>query len=123
MSHGRRLGARTGTQLSPASRIGTPAITTPDTQQLIPFLGEWYHVRLSGQDTAGTFAVIDTEAARGHSSPMHLHRHDCEVFVVLEGTLRVVVDGQEHEAGAGSAAVLPAGHPPASSSPAMPPAT
>lgn len=101
----------TGTQLSPASRILTPAITTPQTQQLIPFLGEWYRVRVSGQDTAGTFAVMETEAAQGHGSPMHVHRHDCEVFLVLEGTLRVVVDGQEHEAGAGTAAVLPAGRP------------
>jgi quercetin dioxygenase-like cupin family protein len=42
---------------------------------------------------------------------MHVHRHDCEVFLVLAGTLRVVVDGREHEAGEGSAAVLPAGRP------------
>ena len=101
----------TGTQMSPASRIVTPVVTTPRTQREIPFLGEWYRVRVSGRDTAGTFAVLDTEAVRGHGSPMHLHRNDCEVFVVLEGTLRVVVDGQEHEAGAGSAAVLPAGRP------------
>src|SRR5262245_14883013 len=101
----------TGTQPSPASRIVTPAITTPETQRAIPFLGSLYRVRVSGKDTAGTFAVIDTEAARGHGSPMHVHRHDCESFVVLEGTVRVVVDGQEYEAGAGSAAVLPAGHP------------
>jgi quercetin dioxygenase-like cupin family protein len=101
----------TGPQLCPASRIVTPAITTPATQRVIPFLGEWYRVRVSGHDTAGTFAVLDTEAARGHGSPMHVHRHDSEVFLVLEGTLRVVVDGQEHEAGAGSAAVLPAGRP------------
>lgn len=40
---------------------------------------------------------------------MHLHRHDCEIFLVLEGALQIVVDGQEHETGAGSAAVLPAG--------------
>jgi quercetin dioxygenase-like cupin family protein len=101
----------TGTQLNPASRIVTPVITTPETQRTIPFNGEWYRVRVSGQDTAGTFAVLDTEAVRGHASPMHVHRHDCEVFLVLEGTLRVVVDRQEHEAGAGSAAVLPAGRP------------
>ena len=101
----------TGTQLSPASRIVTPAITTPETQRVIPFLAQWYRVLDSGQDTAGTFAVMATEAARGHGSPMHLHRHDSEAFLVLEGTLRVVVDGQEHEAGVGSAAVLPAGHP------------
>jgi quercetin dioxygenase-like cupin family protein len=101
----------TGTQASPASLVVTPAITTPDTQRVIPFLGERYHVRLSGQDTAGTFAVLDTAAPRGHGSPMHVHRRDSEVFLVLEGTLSVVVDGRHHELGAGGAAVLPAGIP------------
>jgi quercetin dioxygenase-like cupin family protein len=101
----------TGTQLSPASRIVTPAITTPETQRVIPFLGEFYSVRVSSQNTAGTFAVLETEAERGHGSPMHVHRHDSEVFLVLEGSLRVVVDGQEYPAGAGCAAVLPAGRP------------
>ena len=61
---GSRLGVMTGTQLSPASRIVTPAITTPETQRVIPFLGQWYRVLVSGQDTAGTFAVMATEAAR-----------------------------------------------------------
>lgn len=93
------------------SRILTPAITTPDTQRVIPFLGALYRVRVSGADTAGEFAVLDTESRRGHGSPMHVHRHDSEVFLVLSGTLRVIVDGQEHEAGEGSAAVLPAGRP------------
>jgi quercetin dioxygenase-like cupin family protein len=96
---------------STSSRILTPTLTTPDTQRVISFLGELYRVRVSGADTAGGFAVLDTEARRGHGSPMHVHRNDSEVFLVLSGTLRVVVDGREHEAGEGSAAVLPAGRP------------
>ncbi len=99
------------TRSAVASRIVTPVIITPETRRMVPFLGQRSHVRVSGQDTAGTFAVLETEAARGHGSPMHVHRHDSEVFLVLEGTLRVVVDGEEHEADAGSAAVLPAGLP------------
>jgi quercetin dioxygenase-like cupin family protein len=101
----------TGAQPDLLSRIVTPVVTTPQTQAMIPFLGERYVVRISGRDTAGTFAVLDTEAQRGHGSPMHIHRHDCEVFLVLDGALRVVVEGQVYEAGAGSAAVLPAGRP------------
>lgn len=101
----------TGMQPNAASCIVTPVITTPETQRVAPFLGQRYRVRVSGEDTAGTFAVLDTEAVRGHGSPMHVHRHDCETFLVLDGTLRVVVDGQDHEIAAGSAAVLPAGRP------------
>jgi quercetin dioxygenase-like cupin family protein len=104
-------GVRLPGMTSTSSPIRTPTITNPDTQRVIPFLGELYRVRVSGADTAGTFAVLDTEGQRGHGTPMHVHRHDTEVFLVLSGTLRVIVDGQEHEAGEGSAAVLPAGHP------------
>jgi quercetin dioxygenase-like cupin family protein len=96
---------------STSSRILTPTITTPDTQRVIPFLGELYRVRVSGADTGGSFAVLDTEGRRGHGSPMHVHRRDSEIFLVLSGALQVVVDGREHEAGEGSAAVLPAGRP------------
>jgi quercetin dioxygenase-like cupin family protein len=94
-----------------AARFVPPAITTPDTQRTVSFLGELYHLRVTGHETGGEFAILDTTASRGHGSPMHVHRVDSETFVVLEGELRVVLDGQEHLAGAGCAAVLPAGRP------------
>jgi quercetin dioxygenase-like cupin family protein len=86
-------------------------VRKPDNQRAIPFLGELYRIRVSGADTAGRFAVLDTEGQRGHGSLMHVHRHDSEVFLVLSSTLRVVVDGREHEAGEASAAGRPAGRP------------
>jgi quercetin dioxygenase-like cupin family protein len=95
----------------PNSRLVTPSITTPQTQRELSFLGELYRVRVSGADTAGGFAVLDTEGRRGHGSPLHIHRNASETFLVLVGTLRVVVDGTEYEAGAGCAAVLPSGLP------------
>jgi len=101
----------TSATTDPRSRIVTPVVTAPEAQRVIPFLGQRYHIRVSGQDTAGTLALMDTSAIRGHGSPIHMHRHDYEIFVVLEGTLRIVVEGQEHEAGGGCAAVLPAGRP------------
>jgi quercetin dioxygenase-like cupin family protein len=106
-----RSGHCVGVTPSHAARILTPAITTPDTQQTISFLGELYHLRVAGHDTGGQFAVIETRGSRGHGSPMHVHRVDSETFVVLDGELRVVVDGQEYRPGAGCAAVLPAGRP------------
>jgi quercetin dioxygenase-like cupin family protein len=93
------------------ARILTPAITTPDTQRTVSFLGELYHLRVTGHETGGGFAVVETRGGRGHASPMHVHRVASETFLVLEGELRVVVDGEEHRAGAGCVAVLPAGRP------------
>jgi quercetin dioxygenase-like cupin family protein len=95
----------------PSSRLVTPSITTPQTQRELSFLGELYRVRVSGADTAGGFAVLDTEGRRGHGSPLHIHRNASETFLVLEGTLRVVVDGAQYDAGPGCAAVLPSGLP------------
>jgi hypothetical protein len=48
--------ARLGDMTSTSTGILTPTITTPDTQRVIPFLGELYRVRVSGADTAGRFA-------------------------------------------------------------------
>jgi hypothetical protein len=49
---------------NPASRIVTPAITTPETQRAIPFLGQRHRVRVPGQDT-GVSRLTEIAAAHG----------------------------------------------------------
>lgn len=92
------------------SRLATPFISTPDTQDAIEFLGAVERIRVDGRRTAGELAVHEVQALRGHGSPMHRHTRASETFYVLEGELRVLVDDIDVTAGAGSAAILPPGH-------------
>jgi quercetin dioxygenase-like cupin family protein len=84
-----------------------PVILTPEVQQAVWFVGALVHVRTGGDATAGRFALLDHHGERGHGSPVHRHLADEETFFVLEGELRVEVDGEAHAAGAGAVAVLP----------------
>jgi quercetin dioxygenase-like cupin family protein len=84
-----------------------PAILTPEAQQAVWFMGALIRIRVGGSASGGTLAVLQHRGERGYSSPLHRHEADEETFLVLEGELRVDVDGQSRTAGAGTAAVLP----------------
>ena len=87
--------------------VGAPAILTPETQQAIWFLGALIHIRAGGDETGGRLAIVEHYAERGLASPVHRHRVDDETFLVLEGELRIEVDGRARAAGAGAVAFLP----------------
>lgn len=90
---------------------GVPAILPPDAQEAVWFLGALVRIRLGGDATGGTLAILEHRGERGFSSPLHRHAADDETFFVLDGELRVEVDGRVHAAGAGAAAFLPHGLP------------
>jgi quercetin dioxygenase-like cupin family protein len=91
--------------------VGTPAILTPETQQSLWFLGALIQIRAGAGATGGRLAIVEHHAERGLGSPVHRHRVDDETFLVLEGELRVEVDGQSRAAGTGAVAFLPRGLP------------
>ena len=84
-----------------------PAILTPETQRAVWFLGGLSRIRAGGDATGGHLAVLEHQAERGYGTPLHRHRTEEETFLVLEGALRIEVDGQARAAGAGAAAFLP----------------
>lgn len=86
-----------------------PTILSEQEQQAVWFLGALVRVRTHGSTTAGALAVLEHNGGRGYSSPLHRHRDDEETFIVLDGELRVEVDGVRISAGAGAAAILPRG--------------
>ena len=64
----------------------------------------------TGEHTDGTFTLVDEQAKRGTSVPLHLHRDDRESFYVIEGEITIYVgDRPGVRASAGSFAHIPGG--------------
>jgi quercetin dioxygenase-like cupin family protein len=84
-----------------------PAVLTASEQSAVWFLGSLVRVRLDATATGGTLAVLEHRGERGYGSPVHRHQADDETFFVLDGEIRVEVDGMSRTAGPGSVAFLP----------------
>ena len=54
-----------------------------------------FTVLLSGDETDGQFGVFTMEAPRGDAIPVHSHADVHEIFFVLDGKVRVVVEDGE----------------------------
>jgi quercetin dioxygenase-like cupin family protein len=90
---------------------GVPTILPPDVQDAVWFLGALVRIRSGGDATGGKLAILEHQSERGFSTPVHRHDIADETFLVLEGELRVEVDGKARAVGAGATAFLPRGRP------------
>ena len=73
--------------------------------------GERIEVRVSSLDTNGAYAVVESIAAPGCATPMHLHRNEAEHFVIIAGSYRIAIGEKIYEASAGASIILPKGVP------------
>ena len=77
---------------------------------------EWLHggimsVLLDGDKTNGQLGMVRTHGGAGAAAPVHVHSHEDEVFLVLEGSGIFWVGDQRHQVSAGGVAYLPRGLP------------
>jgi mannose-6-phosphate isomerase-like protein (cupin superfamily) len=68
-----------------------------------------YLLKAGAAHTDGQYSVL--EVSVNHDIPLHIHDTADELFFLLEGTLRVTFDDEQHEVGPGSFMFLPAGIP------------
>jgi quercetin dioxygenase-like cupin family protein len=105
-------------------RVRMPAVARPEDPELLHLavVGDTYTVLLSGEQTAGRFAMLDMLIPPGGGPPRH--RHDIEeCFRVLEGSLEVQVrDLPPIRLEPGDTANIPANAPHAFRNPAQVPA-
>lgn len=73
------------------------------------FLGSRMTVVATGADTGGAYGLMIQEARRGFSPPLHLHHHEDDAYLVLEGELTFRLDGADRRVGRGEHVFLPRG--------------
>ena len=73
------------------------------------FAGGLVTTLCTAAETEGTITIVTLELPRGAGVPAHRHATGAEGLYVLEGALRLWLDGEEHLLSAGDWASIPAG--------------
>src|SRR5262249_12013219 len=69
--------------------------------------GERIAIRVSSADTHGIYAVVESIAAPGCATPLHLHRTEEEHFTIVTGHYRFQVDDKIFDLPAGTTLSVP----------------
>lgn len=75
------------------------------------FLGSRMTVLATAAETGGAYGLMEQEAARGFSPPLHCHHHEDDAYVVLEGELTFRLGGEDRRVLAGDHVFLLRGVP------------
>jgi len=76
---------------------------------LISVLGEIMEFKVTGEETAGSFCVIELTAFPHNGPPPHVHHREDEPFYVLDGNFSFLLGDRTIEAGPGSFCRVPKG--------------
>ena len=77
--------------------------------QPLQLLSERFAVLATGATTDGAYSLFAWTLASGGGWPPHLHRHEDEAVVVLEGAVTVTWAGASHPAPVGAYCAIPRG--------------
>jgi quercetin dioxygenase-like cupin family protein len=83
--------------------------TAPPTQ--LWFLNTLVTLRVSSEEGSDGLSLLENLAARGDSTPLHVHHNEDEIFHILEGRFRFRVGDEELRVGAGETLLAPKGVP------------
>jgi uncharacterized cupin superfamily protein len=75
------------------------------------FLGTVMRIHVSQLGRDDGISLIEHIVPYGFSPPLHVHHDEDEIFHILSGTVRFLVDGKETTAGPGETLVAPHGRP------------
>jgi quercetin dioxygenase-like cupin family protein len=95
------------------------SVTTPGPTVRAADEGErrWFHGggvhtwKVHAEESAGAFLLFEDVMEEGKMTPLHTHPESDETMIVLEGSILMHLDGQEHRVDEGGVASAPRGLP------------
>ena len=72
-------------------------------------LGDFYKVKISGDETQGRYSIWEIEVAPNNGPPLHRHSREDEAFYVLEGEFSFPYASKDTKAGKGQFMYVPRG--------------
>jgi quercetin dioxygenase-like cupin family protein len=75
------------------------------------FNNDLFTFKATSDETGNAFTLFEERSQRGKVTPLHLHPNADETFCVIDGEIRVHVDGAERTVGPGGVASVPRGMP------------
>jgi quercetin dioxygenase-like cupin family protein len=86
-------------------------VLAPDEGREFNAFGSRVLFKLGGSETGGSLSMGIATTPPGVAPPMHVHRSDDEIFLVLEGTISFLLEGRWVPTTPGTVVYLPRGVP------------
>jgi quercetin dioxygenase-like cupin family protein len=86
----------------PRSELATPIVRYPGEGHSVGVVRGRTTFKVLPEETDGAYAVLEQVVPPGGGPPLHVHRHETELFYVLSGEFEVTVASQTIRAVAGT---------------------
>lgn len=91
----------------PETETAVPIIRLPGEGPVVGVLRDQSTFKVLSEQTGGAYAILEQRIPAGHGPPLHVHRHETEVFYILEGQFEITIGEQKVPAPAGALVVGP----------------
>ncbi len=96
-----------GRSFLPQTETTVPIIRGPGEGKVVGVLRDRSTFKVLSEQTGGAYAILEQVIPAGHGPPLHVHRHETEIFYVLEGEFEITIGDRKVAAPAGALVVGP----------------
>jgi quercetin dioxygenase-like cupin family protein len=89
------------------TETAVPIIQPPGGGKQVGVLRSRSTFKVESAQTNGAYAILEQTIPAGHGPPYHVHRHETEIFYVLQGEFEITIGGKKVPAPKGAIAVCP----------------